>query len=341
MGLVMGLALDDAVAIAIAEPSRIGEARRLAQALAERSHFKDVAAGQLAIVVTELATNLVKHAAGGWLNLRAVAGGIEVLALDRGPGMDDVPRCVGDGFSTAGSPGTGLGAVRRQSALFDVCSIVGTGTAVLAVVASNAGSGNGATLWELGAVSVAKPGQDRCGDRWVMAEDHGRVSLLLVDGLGHGLPAAEAADEAVATFAATPGLPPVAMIEKIHVALRATRGAAALVVDIDPAQAVARVCGVGNVCAVVLSDGPPRHVVSHSGILGHEARRIVEFTYPWAARATLVIHSDGIAMHWDLDRYPGLLARHPGLVAGVVFRDWNRGRDDAAVLVARLREPAP
>ena len=47
------------------------------------------------------------------------------------------------------------------------------------------------------------------------------------------------------------------------------------------------------------------------------------------------MHSDGVKTHWTLEDYPGLVRRHPGLVAGLLFRDFRRERDDATVIVAR------
>jgi len=48
----------------------------------------------------------------------------------------------------------------------------------------------------------------------------------------------------------------------------------------------------------------------------------------------LIQHTDGLGTHWDVDRYPGLLGRSPSLIAAVLYRDFNRGRDDVTVLVA-------
>src|SRR5687768_10037593 len=130
--------MHDPVILPVTEPSQVGEARRAAAALAGRLGFDDRDAGKVALVVTEAATNLVKHARDGAVLLRplddAGAVGIEVLALDRGPGMADVGRCLRDGFSTAGSPGNGLGAVRRLAAVLDIYSALGSGTALLARV---------------------------------------------------------------------------------------------------------------------------------------------------------------------------------------------------------------
>ncbi len=49
----------------------------------------------------------------------------------------------------------------------------------------------------------------------------------------------------------------------------------------------------------------------------------------------VILHSDGIGTSWSLDRYPGLAARHPALIAAILYRDGTRGRDDATVLVLR------
>ena len=75
-------------------------------------------------------------------------------------------------------------------------------------------------------------------------------------------------------------------------------------------------------------------MVSYNGTVGHEVRKIREFTYLWPKGGLLVMHSDGLGTQWRLDRYPGLIARHPSLIAGVLYRDFNRGRDDVTVLVA-------
>src|SRR5262249_20106504 len=146
---------------------------------------------KVALVVNELASNLVKHAGGGELIARVLDGdrGIEVLALDRGGGMENVERCFADGFSTAGSPGTGLGAVRRLASIVDVYSVRAGGTAIVARVGTSAVNG-----FDLGAVQVPMQGEAVCGDGWrVMATAEGKHSILIVDGLGHGLGASDAA----------------------------------------------------------------------------------------------------------------------------------------------------
>ena len=124
-------------------------------------------------------------------------------------------------------------------------------------------------------------------------------------------------------------------MRSLHEALRATRGAALAVAEIDTDRHVVRFAGLGNIAASVHDGGPVRHLVSTHGTAGHAAHKIAEYTYPWPAGSVLIMHSDGVASLRDLDPYPGLLHRDPSLVAGVLYRDFARGRDDATVVVAR------
>jgi anti-sigma regulatory factor (Ser/Thr protein kinase) len=303
----------------------------------QRAGFDEAEAGKVALVVTEVASNLVKHAGGGDLLVRAVEyGGIEVLALDRGPGMANLGHCLRDGFSTAGTPGTGLGAISRLAGLFDIYTAANAGTALLARLLPRPGSRNDPVrALDVGSVHLPHPGEPVCGDGWAVEQRPGREVILVVDGLGHGLLAAEAARLAVRIFRENSQLNPVEILQTIHAALRSTRGAAAAVAELNLDAQLLRFAGVGNISGSVFAAGVSRSAVSQNGTLGHEARRFQEFSYPFPRGALLVMHSDGLATHWRLDQYTGLAARHPGLVAGVLYRDFKRGRDDVTVLAVR------
>ena len=304
--------------------------------------FADKDTGNLALVVTEAATNLVKHAVGGQLLWRALecdhGAGLEILALDRGPGIPNVGECLRNGYSTAGSPGTGLGAIVRLATEFDIYSLPGKGTALLARLWSGRLSGSRpASALELGVVCLAKPGEQICGDGWTQVAQADRQVLLLADGLGHGLDAAAAAQAAVQVLREHPALAPAALIEAAHAALRSTRGAALAAAELNPGQQAVRFAGVGNIAGVVFNAGSRRHLVSHNGTVGHTLRKVQEFSVPWSPGALLILHSDGLATHWDLTAYPGLVGRDPSLIAGVLYRDYTRGRDDVTVLVLKQR----
>ena len=263
--------------------------------------------------------------------------GIEVLSLDKGPGISNVAQSLGDGYSTAGSPGTGLGAVLRKAGAFDLYSQPGKGTAVVArvVMQRRAGSPHAHSV---GVVRQAKPGEVACGDSWIARWFADGWVCAVVDGLGHGIIAADAATAVIEAVRRAPArLSPSEIVEAAHQAAKPTRGAAFGVAVFDEAAGVVRFAGVGNVAAVVVNGAERRHLVSHNGIIGHEYRKLSEFSHPWRAPSVLVMHSDGIATQWDLERYPGLLARDPSLIAGVLYRDFTRGRDDATVVVLKKR----
>jgi anti-sigma regulatory factor (Ser/Thr protein kinase) len=326
-------------AVAVTEESQPFTARASARQLAEQIGFDDSDAYRVGLVATEMATNLVKHTSGGEILVRTVSDGphaeIELLAIDRGPGIPDLHRSLSDGYSTAGSPGTGLGAIRRLADDFDIYSTVRRGTVVLARLRAKRAPMAPRRRLQVGAVSVPKPGEAVCGDGWCVQHRHDDTFIAVADGLGHGLGAADAAGAAIAAFVTGMFKDSVDALQTVHDAIRHTRGAAAAVAVLHPGQRVLKYGGVGNISATVHTNGTTRHAVSHNGTLGHAARVFREYTYPWDAKAVLVMHSDGLTAHWSFDEYPGLLARQPAVIAAVLYRDFGRSRDDATVVVAR------
>lgn len=321
------------------DQSHVAEVRRCAVDLAVRQGFRETDAGRLALVTTELATNILKHGSGGEMLLGEYddgdGSGIELLALDKGRGMLNISACLEDGYSSAGTAGHGLGAVLRQSKLVDIASWPGLGTAVLARVGRSdraATSANSAPTWA--AVSVAKPGQEVCGDSFAVTEARGQLTMLVADGLGHGPEAADAAVEAVRLFHKLNGESVSGLLEAVHVGLRATRGAAVAILRLDETTDEVTYSGVGNIAGVLVGAAETRRMVSMAGTAGHNARKIQEFRYPFAS-GLIILHSDGLSANWAPDRYPGLANLHPALIAGVLYRDLSRGRDDATVVVAK------
>jgi anti-sigma regulatory factor (Ser/Thr protein kinase) len=323
------------VAFPITDASQLGEARRLAVNLATRWGLEEADCGRLGIVLAEAGRNLVQHGGGGQLLLGpAPGGGIELLVLDQGPGMANLPECLRDGYSTAGTPGNGLGAIRRLSDVFDIYTGRGQGTALLLEIHSRRNQDRGPQPWQVGAVSVAVAGEQVCGDSWSSNQAAFRSMLMVVDGIGHGPAAAEAAQEAVRVFRSRNSGNLHDTMGAIHVALKKTRGAAVGLAMIDKELRQLRFVGVGNIAGAIVSPKGSHSVVSSNGLAGHVMRRVHEFTYEWQPDATLLMHSDGLAT-WRLDHYPGLLSRRPALIAGVLYRDFRRKRDDVTVLVAR------
>ncbi|MFO1056365.1 MAG: ATP-binding protein [Dongiaceae bacterium] len=331
------------IVLEVTEPSQVGAARRTAAQAAARHGFGETDAGRLALVVTELAANLARHAgAGGTLLLGPFAdaggAGLQVLALDRGPGMTDIGACLRDGYSTGGTAGTGLGAVARLSDDWDIHSAPGLGTALLARILPRGAAppARGGVL-DWSGLAVPAPGETACGDAWAMLHERLPIRLVVADGLGHGDLAARAAAAVIEAAAAAPESPLPALFRRMHEAAGPTRGAAAAVAEIDLAAAGVRFTGVGNIAGAILGPGRIRRTVSLSGTLGHVLHRVQLFDYPFPPGSLLVLNSDGLVSSWSLDPYPGLPARHPALIAGILWRDFRRGRDDTTVVVVRHR----
>ena len=325
----------------VSDQSGAGEARRRTASWAKEHVFGAELAGSIALVVTELATNLVLHTVGGEILVRIISTaeqrGVEVISLDKGPGVANFSECLRDGYSTAGTAGNGLGAVRRASQVFEVHSQSGMGTAVLSELWAkppNRPSGG----FESGAANVELAGQNACGDSWAsMVSQPRRLRIIVADGLGHGEMAAIASRKAVEVFQKGGGLPLVELMETMHQALRSTRGAAVAVAEIDAAAGRLTYAGVGNIASAIVDGEKTTRLMSHNGTIGAQYRKFAELTYTWPSKASLVMQSDGVKVDWQLSRYAGLAGRHPGLIAGVLYRDFRRPNDDATVVVLRER----
>jgi anti-sigma regulatory factor (Ser/Thr protein kinase) len=325
--------------IEVKESSQTGEIRRKTQELAEELSLGEKRCGAAALAATEMATNLLKHAGSGNMLLQRVqengSAGLRLIAIDKGPGIADITRALEDGHSTAGSMGNGLGAIKRVSDIFEVYSDPGAGTLIRAEFWRDKSHTSAERRIEIAGVSEPIHGEEECGDGWGFRRFADAQVLMVVDGLGHGVLAAEAAREAEQILARTQVDSPQDILQDIHAALKKTRGAAVAVAKIQPEKGLLSFVGVGNISASIVSAETSRSMASHNGTVGHQMARIQEFTYPWNAGSHLIMHSDGLGSRWDLERYPGILSKHPSLIATILHRDFSRGRDDVTVLVAK------
>lgn len=314
------------------DTSRIGEARRHAASLAHDLQWGELMAGKLSIVVTELASNLVRHATGGRLLITAspARSEVEMICIDEGPGMQDVERSFSDGYSTGGTPGTGLGAVRRLASDFDIHSVPGQGTVAVARLRERPLEAAGLRV---GAICVALEGEAVSGDGWAAFVDGKRASAMVADGLGHGEGAAKASDAALAIFSEDPFGDTRRTLESAHQELRTTRGAAVFSLQADAEAGTLRSSGAGNVMARIISGVYDKSIVTQHGTVGLQVRRFDETQNAWPDHAMVIVHTDGITSRWSPDVVYPVLGRDPALAAALVLRAHSRGRDDATVVV--------
>jgi anti-sigma regulatory factor (Ser/Thr protein kinase) len=324
-----------AAVIPVDDVSRVGEVRRAALGLAHAEGLDESLSANLALVSTEICTNLLKHARGGEVFLTPLsdrnATGVEILAIDRGPGMADLAQCLADGYSSGVSPGTGLGAVSRLSQEFDIYTERDKGTVMVSQIRTGA-----PTSPPVGGIVKPVAGETLSGDAWAVLERDGILSLIVADGLGHGVDAARASAEAISAFRRATDLTPANVLKQVHGALRRTRGAAVAVAHIHLSDRRVRYSGIGNIAGVISQSGKSVFMVSHSGTAGYHSPRFQEFSYPLPDGALVIMHSDGLHTNWKLDSYPGLRRSHPSVIAGVLYRDATRVRDDVSVVVAKL-----
>lgn len=328
------------LAFPIVDASQVGDARRAAARLTADLGLSEQQRGSVALVINELGNNLVKYAKDGQLVVRVIDGdkgaGIEILSLDKGPGIGDTYKWLSDGYSSSGTPGNGLGAVRRLSYDFDIYSVAGLGTAIMCRLGNPPKKTTRPSCrLDFGVVCVPMRGETKCGDSWAVHADEERALVMVVDGLGHGVIAAEAADEAVRIFEKSRDLPSLTILQNADIALRSTRGAVMAIAETRLSDRTVSFTGVGNISGCVTDGSAAQHFVSTNGTLGVVSKPKT-FQYEWPAGNVMLLYSDGLLSRWDLERYPGLRNRHPSIIAGVLYQNYSRGRDDVTVLAARL-----
>ena len=326
--------------LAVEDASAVPSCRTAGQALARRLGFPAARAEQVALAVTEAASNLYKHARQGALLLRVNRDleqpGIDLVTIDAGPGLADVSEARRDGHSTAGTLGIGLGAIGRLADFTDLYSVPGHGTVLVARFWPVSGPTlSGSPV--IARAGLIRPiiGETECGDDFAAVQTGDTVTAILCDGLGHGPLAAAAASQAVAAVLDQPDGEPAALLERVHRRMAGTRGGAVGIVQLTDSGSVARFAGLGNIAASILSGGTRKSMLSVPGIAGFQARVIRQFEYDVPPGAAVILHSDGISRRWEVAAVPGLAARDPLVIAAVLLAEAGQHRDDAGVLVLK------
>ena len=336
----------------------VGECRRKAVGLAKKLGFPDLQAGEIAIVTTELLTNVIRH--GGEERYCVICTfrdgdgrkGLEIWCYDNGSGISSIIEAVRDGYSSKGSLGIGLGSILRLSDELDLSpewppEIL----ASLTCVDSTSGTLICSRKWApkkqplvtnrnivSGAASRPKPGEALNGDAHSIIHLSETSSLaVVIDGLGHGKEAHLASQLAKERILSSPDLPLATLLNNTHAFIRGTRGAVVGIAYMDTVSGKLSFSGIGNIEAHIISEGKRHYLLSLGGIVGHTMRTPRVFEHNFNAGDTLALYSDGITSSWqhEFDNWQ----QHPQKIAEEILETHSRQSDDATILIIRNRSP--
>jgi anti-sigma regulatory factor (Ser/Thr protein kinase) len=289
----------------------------------------------VAIAASELTTNQLCHARRGQIAVRAIARGgvpgLEVIAADHGNGIPD-PALAGPGPSST-SLGAGLSGARRMTQEMDVDVRWGQGTCVRV----RAFAQPVPRRREVGVVGRPFPEERGSGDHAVFTRDGDVLLCAVIDGIGHGPLAADAAERAGATILEQPRSGLDAILAACDAALVDTRGAVAAVARIDETAGTIEHAGIGNITSRVERYRDARVLLTTPSALGRRGpkRKPVVETTPIAPDQALILYTDGLTSRASAAQEGELLHEHPVVIAQWLFEEFARDTDDALVLVAR------
>ena len=354
----MDLVRDNLFTTSIQGDPDVGECRRKAVRLARKLRFPDLQTGEIAIVTTELLTNLLRHGGDeGYCAIctfkdRESRKGLEIWCYDNGSGISSIVEAVRDGYSSKGSLGIGLGSIMRLSDELDLSPVCPP--EILELL--NPGDSASGTLicsrkWApkkqplvincdviSGAASRPKPGEIFNGDAHVLIHLTETCSLAaVIDGLGHGKDAHRASQLAKERILSCPDLPLAALLENTHAFIRGTRGATVGIARMDTASGKVSFSGIGNIEAHIISGGKRHYLLSLGGIVGHTMRTPRVFENRFNAGDVLALYSDGITSAWqhEFENWQ----EQPQKIAEEILETHSRKTDDATILIIRNTSP--
>lgn len=310
--------------------------------LATETGLKAKRINELDLIVAEMTSNLYKYSTEGEILVGAFANAgnpyMEIISLDRGPGIANPARMIQDGVSTLNTLGHGLGSMKRLSDHFDIYSSLGWGTIVLSRVFNKPEKPVVQGNLIIRAIVVSKPGEQVSGDGFVIKRTEKYVKMMLADGLGHGPEANNAVCEAAAAFRIFPDYSPSQTLRFIHATIKKTRGAVINIVGYEFATKQWSSAGVGNISLRINGPVAVKNHLSYNGIVGHNIPATInDQAYPGDQFNQIMLCSDGIKTRIDLARYPQMYKYDISILAAAIYKDYGRKNDDMSVVIAKLK----
>ena len=337
----------------IEDESQIFEIRKKIKNTTTGFKLTDEFEGSTNIVVTELATNLLKHTkTGGEILLRFENTdefvSVEILAIDKGKGITNIENALTDGYSTSGSAGTGLGAVKRISSEFDIFSQLNKGAIVYSKIIKQKRNFQTVKSYSgnliLSALITAKPNEEYCGDYYKIIQSEKSVKICLLDGLGHGYSAYISAIEAAAVFDKMSDSSIQDILKAANQKMIGKRGAVISLFEFNFIDRIVRHCGIGNITAKIISEFSTDSFPAIPGFIGGGEILLKTNEIKIPENFLFIAFTDGISqqIYSKLNKdsvcdipLDYLLKKNPLIIAAFFYRDFYKKTDDAAIIIGK------
>lgn len=308
--------------------------------LVTNAGFSQHRAAEVDIVVSELASNLIKYAEAGEFLYRLVETEgnkeLQLYCFDNGIGIDNVERIVNDGFSTSNTLGHGIGSIKRMSNDFQIYSKRNWGTVQYVRICEKEQKIAPPKNFDFAVIQTNIPGELVCGDGYLVKHTTNGFQIFVGDGLGHGQHANTAVTEAIKTFRISRETDPVEIIRDIHSNVRKTRGLVATIAVVNYKNSTWSICGVGNISTKIFTGIESKTYTPYNGIIGNNIPRTINQTVlKYEKHQMIIMHSDGIRSRWSITEMMSLLKQKPQLIAASLYKDHVRGNDDSTVFVGK------
>jgi anti-sigma regulatory factor (Ser/Thr protein kinase)/serine/threonine protein phosphatase PrpC len=331
--------------ISIGQSFDFGMAQETAREIMQKLGFAVQPAENVVLVVTELASNLVRRARHGTLALRLMDSGervgIEVETEDHGPGRIDPAQAFQQGEAAGGGLEAGLETAKRLMDETEISSTAGLGTRILCrrwlhpkAYASIVHP------WQIGVATRPFDQSPANGDAFVIHEGNGHLLAGVIDGLGHGELAQQAALAAQAYVQSHYELPLDELFSGASRACHGTRGVVMALARFESPTTIT-FASLGNVEMRAWSGTERFDFAVQRGFLGAQESHVEVRQHRWEPNWMLVLHSDGLRAQWQWSDFPGLELAPPQAVANQLLKVLAKEHDDATVVAVKCWSAAP
>ncbi len=324
--------------IPVFDDASISAVRERVRQLGGELGFTQDATESAATAASELARNQLVHARGGRFAVRPVerrgVRGLELVAADRGPGLAEPTRALDGAVSTSSGLGSGVAGVRRFMDELDFDIRLTEGTCIWA----RKFAGSVPYRSEVGILGRPCEGERESGDDAAFVRRDDGLVIGVVDGLGHGILARDAAAPAMSVLRSLAALDPGAIIHAADGALLGARGAVMAVAHVDRILGHVEHAGVGDIRTHIYQPRECRRFSQIAGVLGamdQRGRKYVVERVPTRDHDVIVMFTDGLVTRVDISDELQLQRLHPIVIAAHLLDRFGRSNDDALVLVTR------